>query len=329
MSINMLPKKLTMSHIRYVVKRFFVKKKYRDELFRYIFSNKKVLLELYNAINNSDYHDESQLTFYTIENIIYMGYKNDLSFIVCGMLNLYEHQSSINPNMPLRGVFYFARQYEAYIKQKKLNIYGKKLVKIPVPQYIVFYNGNTEWMKDLDKWELSLSEAFEMPEKEDVKPCLECKATVYNINYGHNEALMKQCRTLEEYSILNYKIADNLAMGETLPVAVDMAVRECIEQNILREFLIKHQAEVIGMILEEFNMKEFLEMDRRDEFAAGREEGLRQGIEKGIEQGIKHEHGRMVVEVVDSAMTNFHVDLETACEGLGITVEEYNKAKQR
>ncbi|MCI6715201.1 MAG: hypothetical protein MR523_09710 [Lachnospiraceae bacterium] len=83
------------------------------------------------------------------------------------------------------------------------------------------------------------------------------------------------------------------------------------------------------MILEEFNMKEFLEMDRRDEFPAGREEGLRQGIEKGIEQGIKHEHGRMVVEVVDSAMTNFHVDLETACEGLGITVEEYNKAKQR
>ena len=99
MSINMLPKKLTMSHIRYVVKRFFVKKMYRDELFRYIFSNKKVLLELYNAINNSDYHDESQLTFYTIENIIYMDYKNDLSFIVCGMLNLYEHQSSINPNM--------------------------------------------------------------------------------------------------------------------------------------------------------------------------------------------------------------------------------------
>ena len=83
------------------------------------------------------------------------------------------------------------------------------------------------------------------------------------------------------------------------------------------------------MILEEFNMKEFLEMDRRDEFAAGREEGWRQGIEKGIGQGIKHEHGRMVVEVVDSAMTNFHVDLETACEGLGITVEEYNKAKQR
>ena len=83
------------------------------------------------------------------------------------------------------------------------------------------------------------------------------------------------------------------------------------------------------MILEEFNMKEFLEMDRRDEFAAGREEGLRQGIEKGIEQGIKHEHGRMVVEVVDSAMTNFHVDLETACKGLDITVEEYYIAKKR
>ena len=180
-------------------------------------------------------------------------------------------------------------------------------------------------MKDSDKWELSLSEAFEMPEKEDVKPCLECKATVYNINYGHNEALMKQCRTLEEYSILNYKIVDNLAMGETLPVAVDMAVRECIEQNILREFLIKHQAEVIGMILEEFNMKEFLEMDRRDEFAAGREEGL----EKGREEGREEEHSQMIIQMVDSAMTNFHVDLETVCKGLDITVEEYNKAKTR
>lgn len=75
------------------------------------------------------------------------------------------------------------------------------------------------------------------------------------------------------------------------------------------------------MILEEFNMKEFLEMDRRDEFAAGREEGL--------EEGREEERSRMIVQMVDSAMTNFHVDLEAACKGLGITVEEYNKAKTR
>lgn len=171
-------------------------------------------------------------------------------------------------------------------------------------------------MEDSDKWELSLSEAFEVP-KEGIQPCLECRATVYNINYGHNAALMKQCRTLEEYAILNNKIVENVSRGDILPVAVDRAVRECIEQGVLREFLIKHQTEVIGMILEEFNMKEFLEMDRRDEFDAGKEEGK------------EEEHAKMVIAMVNSAMENFQIDLETACKGLGITVEEYRSAKER
>lgn len=96
---------------------FLYQKKYRDALFRKIFSERSVLLELYNALNNTGYSDEKELTVYTIDDVIYLGYKNDVSFIVRGTLNLYEHQSILNPNMPLRGLIYFGKQYESYIKQ--------------------------------------------------------------------------------------------------------------------------------------------------------------------------------------------------------------------
>ncbi len=80
------------------------------------------MLELYNALNQTDYDDADELIFYTIDDVIYLGYKNDVSFIVRGTLNLYEHQSTLNPNMPIRGLIYFGKQYESYIKQNNLNI---------------------------------------------------------------------------------------------------------------------------------------------------------------------------------------------------------------
>ena len=119
------------SHAKHV----FVQKKYRDALFRRIFNEKSVLLELYNALNQTDYDDADELIFYTIDDVIYLGYKNDVSFIVRGTLNLYEHQSTLNPNMPIRGLIYFGKQYESYIKQNNLNIYGKKLLSLPLKSF--------------------------------------------------------------------------------------------------------------------------------------------------------------------------------------------------
>ena len=209
-------------------KRVFVRKKYRDALFRRIFNEKSVLLELYNALNHTHYDDADELIFYTIDDVIYLGYKNDVSFIVRGTLNLYEHQSTLNPNMPIRGLIYFGKQYESYIKQNNLNIYGKKLLLLPFPQFVIFYNG-VEPLEDCkDYMELHLSDAFEyarqtpvkndatfnqqntfsadatvsdsgaqnMPGAVGTRPCLECTARVYNINYGHNQELMARCRTL-------------------------------------------------------------------------------------------------------------------------------------
>lgn len=264
-------------NIKAKVRRLFVRKKYKDELFRRIFNNKKALLELYNAINETEYADEEQLIVYTMEDIIYLGYKNDVSFIISGMLNIYEHQSTINPNMPLRGLIYFSKQYESYIAQNKLNVYGEKRVKIPFPQYIIFYNGTKSLENGEDKMTLRLSDSFIKPDRNTSLASLECTATIYNINYGHNQKVMKRCRTLEEYSILVSRIMENLALHIPLEKAVDAAVVSCINDGILAEFLLKHRAEVVGMLFEEFDMKEYVKMERRDSFFEGKEVGKIEG----------------------------------------------------
>ena len=93
-------------------------RKYKDTVFRMLFADKSNLLSLYNAMSGSDYHDPSKLQIITLENAIYIGMKNDLAFVIGTNLFLYEHQSTYNPNMPLRGLIYFGKQYESYIKQQ-------------------------------------------------------------------------------------------------------------------------------------------------------------------------------------------------------------------
>ena len=266
-------------------KHVFVQKKYRDALFRKIFHQKDVLLELYNALSGNHYTDVSELIINTIDDVIYLGYKNDISFIVRGTLNLYEHQGTLNPNMPLRGLIYFGKQYEGYIKQHSLNIYGKRQVMIPFPQYVIFYNGVDPFPSGEDYMELHLSDAFIQSDHEHGKPCLECTARVYNINYGHNKELMKRCRTLEEYSIFISRISDYIKEDVPLTDAIDTAVQDCIRDHILRDFLLKHRAEVVGMLLEEFDMEEYIRMERRDSYADGLEDGLSKGEAIGLSKG--------------------------------------------
>ncbi len=111
---------------------------------------------MYNALNNTEHMDYSLITITTIEDAIYIGYKNDISFIINSELNLYEHQSSVNPNMPVRGLIYFAELYRD-IDQNNLLIYNERLVKLPFPRYVVFYNGTEE---QPEEQELRLSDAL-------------------------------------------------------------------------------------------------------------------------------------------------------------------------
>ena len=93
-------------------------RKYKDTVFRMLFSDRKNLLSLYNAINETSYTDATQLEIVTLENAIYMGMKNDLAFIINTNLFLYEHQSTYNPNMPLRDLFYISSEYQKMVDWK-------------------------------------------------------------------------------------------------------------------------------------------------------------------------------------------------------------------
>ncbi len=213
-----------------------VNRKYKDSLFRMIFSEKEELLTLYNAINGSSYTDPELLEVNTIEDVLYMGMKNDVSFLIGDYLNLYEEQSTLNPNMPLRGLFYFSRLYQGYVAKNKLDIYGRRMLALPMPKYIVFYIGADDIGESR---EMRLSDIF-LKQTGEV-PALECVATCLNVNYGHNQSLMAQCRKLREYSVLIARIRWELASGKELPLAVDSAVQYCIDHQVLDDFLRKHR----------------------------------------------------------------------------------------
>lgn len=241
-----------------------VNRKHKDTLFRFLFgTNKENALSLYNAVNHTNYTNTDDLTFTTLEDVIYMKMKNDTSFLFARTLNLYEHQSSYNPNMPLRGLLYFADLYRKEISTSE-NLYGERLIKIPTPRYIVFYNGPQGKMPEETK-KLFLSDAFDIPDKNGD---FEWTATMININTGKNKELMENCKVLRDYSIFVQKVKF-YSITLDLKSAVDKAVTECIQENVLKDVLQTHQKEVLNMCLTEFDEKKYAAIVREE----GREEG--------------------------------------------------------
>lgn len=255
-------------------RRIRIRRKYKDRLFQKVFEDKKDLLELYNAVNGTQYTNSDELKITTLEDVIYLSMKNDLSFIISSSLNLYEHQSTYNPNMPIRGLIYFARLYEAYIKEMDYNVYGHKLVRLPTPQFIVFYNGREN---QPDEQMLKLSDAFE-PEAQ-TEPMLECRARMLNINYGHNEKILDSCKRLHDYSYFIKEVNGWLDRGYELKEAVAAAINDCIEKNVLTDILLKCKSEVFNMLLTEYDEKTYTRHIRRE----GREEGREETLELILE----------------------------------------------
>ena len=243
---------------------------YKDTVFRMLFSDRKNLLSLYNAVSGSHYDDPEKLEIITLENAIYMGIKNDLAFIVDTDLFLYEHQSTYSPNMPLRDLFYISSEYQKLVDHKSL--YSSCLLKVPAPQFIVFYNG-TE--KKKDSWVNHLSEAFK---NLSGNPKLELEVLTLNINEGHNPELMEQCQTLREYAQY-VACVRRYAKEFELNEAVKLAVDECIRNNILSEFLRKNKAEAIEMCLFEYDEKREKELIRKAEFQEGVKDATKQMIQ--------------------------------------------------
>ncbi|MBD5444785.1 MAG: hypothetical protein HDR29_04460 [Lachnospiraceae bacterium] len=249
-----------------------VQRNYKDTLFRMLFKDKENLLSLYNALNQTSYTDVDKLEITTLENAVYMNYKNDISFVFDYELMLYEHQSSVNPNMPFRDLIYVTKVLQTITKDE--NLYGQTLIKLPTPRFVVFYNGTNEQPKQQI---LRLSDAFQ--KKLDF-PELELSVTVYNINWGNNQELMDACRTLKEYAQYVEQVriyAKELPFNEAVEKAVDYSIKN----GILAEFLSKHRAEAIEVSIFEYDEEKHMKSEREWAYNNGLEDGERLGIEKG------------------------------------------------
>ena len=285
-------------------KQLTTNRNYKDTVFRMLFSDRKNLLSLYNAVSGAHYEDPEKLEIVTLENAIYMGMKNDLAFIIDTDLFLYEHQSTYNPNMPLRDLFYISSEYQKLVDKRSL--YSSLLQKIPAPQFIVFYNG-TE--KKKDSWVNHLSEAFE---NLSGNPKLELEVLTININEGHNPELMEQCQTLREYAQY-VACVRRYAREFELNEAVKLAVDECIRNNILSKFLRANKSEVISMSIFEYDKEEEERKLRKAEYEAGAAAGLKAGVSKGKILAKKDAASSLItlgltVEQISSALK---VDVET------------------
>jgi len=251
----------------------YVIRTYKDTVFRMLFADKKELLALYNAVNDTDYADPEELLITTLDSAVFMSIKNDVSFVIDMRLSLYEQQSTVNPNMPLRDLLYVSQVYEQMVVRKDL--YSRKKIALPPPHFLTFYNGVEE---QPERKEFRLSDSY----YGDVgEPSLELIVMQLNINPGYNEALKKKCPTLYQYMLFVERIR-RYAKESPLQEAVERAIDECIEEGILAEFLRREKVKGINMsILYEFDQ----ELHDKTLYQDGVDEGFEQGIEQGIERG--------------------------------------------
>ena len=271
---------------------------YKDRLYKMIFNDKSELLKLYNAINRTNYTDPAMLTITTLDNAIYMTMGNDLSFIIDMRLALYEQQSTVNPNLPLRFLMYITDIYSAYTKD--MNLYSSKKVEIPLPSFVIFYNGVK---LQPDRAEFLLSELFHPTTNQ---PALELKAVMLNINKGHNQELMNACHTLRDYSEYVARIRTYSA-EMPLADAVEKAITECINENILRDFLLKNRAEAKAMSIYEYDEAKTMRMFRDEGYEEGK---IQTTIEMCFEFNIPSD------DILQRLMTKFQLSENQAREYL-------------
>ena len=250
-------------------------REYKDRLFKAIFGrdnpqSKQWRLELYNALRGTNYTDPEALEVNTIENVIYLTMHNDISFLADSQMTLFEQQSTYNPNMPLRGLLYFAQLYQMHLSKLGKTLHRTTLVKIPNPKFVVFYNGTKE-TKDIEY--LRLSEAFEHKENNHD---FEWTAELVNINQNHNKTLQKNCKPLYDYVIYISRIKSNKQSGMSAKDAVNDAVDWAIKENLLDGFFRLQKEEILGMSLTEYDEEEVA----KDLFEEGKEVGHAEGAQQ-------------------------------------------------
>ena len=269
----------------------------KSDVFSMLMMEKKYALQVYNAVNNTNYENPEDIQIFRLEKGISLSMRNDASLILDMYLNIYEHQSTYSPNMPLRSLLYLAEMYKILVKDKDL--YGRTLIKIPTPKFVVFYNG-TEERPSVET--LRLSDAFIHTTD---TPDLELVCTVYNINLGKNGEFLKKCPVLAEYMQFIDEIRQNERTGDERPI--EKAIDWCIEHDILREFLKERRSEVLKAMTIDMTFERREELIRRDERAAGREEGREEGLASGLARGREEGTMRTLFDLYQDGMITLDI----------------------
>ena len=273
-------------------------RKIRDTVFCHFMSNESHLLSLCNALNDTGYDESSDITINTLEGSFFSNIKNDISFLLNNlMVVLIEHQTTINPNMPLRFLSYVDELYKRYTSTSHKKIYGDDLLKIPAPEFYVFYDGNDT---SFEQQTLKLSDAFETQSDK-----LELTVHVYNLADGMNDELKRKCLPIGEYSIFSNAYKHFRQQKMKIDHAVDAAIKYCLENNVMVDYLKNNQKEVIDMFGFEWNEKE------------EREALLEIGEERGRLEG--------KIESIKELMRNLNLSPEKAMTALGIAPSEFSR----
>ena len=254
------------------------KRNHQDTVFRMLFSEKENAIELFNALEDTNYGPDTEVEFTTLEDAVYTNLKNDLGFIIDKQfIILTEHQAAINHNMPLRQLEYLARTYEKLVDAVAL--YGSKRVKIPTPEFFVVYTGSQKWKTTT----LRLSDSFlHKPPENSVELVVKIIKMHYNNDDEQSQKVLERSEKLRGYSLLLECIKDYRSQGKDAKEAVNMAIQRCISEGILKDFLEKNSPEVGSMLFKEITSEEFAEIRAKEAAEEYYNKGRSEGIELGI-----------------------------------------------
>ncbi len=263
-------------------------REYRSDVFSMLMEDKMNALSVYNVLNGSNYTDPNAVEMKTLDKGVSLTVRNDCAFVVDAALSIYEHQSTVCPNMPVRNLIYYTTIVREMIKNH--NIYGRSLIKIPIPKFVVFYNGEENQKSE---YYMKLSDAFE---KNIENPDLELKCIVYNINFGKNDELLTKCNILKDYmTFVEYvRFYHKEQDYDELKEAIYRAIDRCIDEGILVDFFKNNRSEVVKVTQMDYTFDRQIELERDDArkegFAEGHEEGFVEGRAEGHEAGFAEGH---------------------------------------
>ena len=281
-------------------------REYKSDVFSMLMEDKRYALDVFNCLNGTEYTDTEQLEIVTLERGISLSIRNDASFIIDNQINFYEHQSTYNPNMPLRSLIYYATELGRELKNLGVDIFRRKQIEIPTPRFVVFYNGE-EKRPEVELMRLSDAYIHKIDEPE-----LELVCKVININIQNNQELLKHSRVLQGYSFFVEQVRANRKANMQLKDALDVAIEECIRRHVLEEFFRERKEEVKKVMHLDYTWEVREELIRKESL----EEGEARGEAKGR------------IDSVDNIRENLGLELEAACAAVGISLEEYAQMKK-